>query len=380
MELSRRTFFTEFTAGGALAALLAKPETAHALAAALGQAAPQSSLGNSAAFWSDFLAPQSHGRGLFHKQPGVDQDRQVNFLHFGDQGLRYADQIAASELPDYPGDVAVSMNVGGIRLSTQDRATFEQLQSAQLRIDLLQGQQMYNMIDPLAWMALAAIFPNQGGKLPPLQNLSFDPGSTMQNMQKIVLPGGFGHLAVNVSMLHRESTFFNVIKTLVTDASNLAPVLGLPAISVTALAAFSKLYGILENRTTFLFQARPQPAYATLAARRKADSTIGLNMPSGDYVLVPQSHTDDLKPYLDSLKLANGYLIPKDANATSSVYESAENAKPDISYITMHLSVSSLLQYGAAADTPGGQPGGSGGQPGGSSSSGRKPSPKGTTH
>ncbi|MGB9031268.1 MAG: hypothetical protein WCC27_14200, partial [Acidobacteriaceae bacterium] len=276
-----------------------------------------------------------------------DADRQVNFLHFDEsKGLRYADQLSTDDLPDFPGDVAVSMTVGGIRLSTADRAKFEQMQSAQLRIDMMQGERMYGMLDPLAWMALAAIFPDEGGKLPPLQNLSFDPASAAQNMQKIVLPGGSGHLAVNVSMVHKESAFWTVIKTLVNDATAVAPVLGFPAISVTALAGFSKLYGVLANRSTFLFQARPQAAYATQEARQKANSTIGINLPAGDYVLVPQAHTDDLQPYLGKLKLVNGYLVPHDATDTTSVYKSAEDAKPDISYISMNMSVNPLVQMG----------------------------------
>lgn len=374
VAISRRTFLNELAASGALAGLLARPEAAAALSAAIDDTDQNPGAGNAAAFWGSFLAAPTHERGLLgHKQPGTDADRQVNYLHFGDQGLRYADQIPTEELPDYPGDVAVSMQVGGIRLSSEDRAKFEQLQSAQLRIDMLQGKQMFNMIDPLAWMALAAIFPSEGGKLPPLQNLSFDPSTSAQNMQKIVLPGGVGHMAVNVSMVHKESEFWTVIKTLVNDASRVAPVLGFPAISVTALAGFSKLYGVLANRSTFLFQARPQLAYATQAARQQAQSTIGINVPTGDYVLVPQSHTDDLKPYLDNLKLQNGYMIPKDASGTSSVYEMAEQAKPDISYITMHLSVSSLMQLGEPAPSGGTSGGGS------SSSSSKKKSTTGSS-
>jgi len=376
VAISRRTFLNELAATGALAGILAKPDTAAALSAALDDNTAQGpGTGNAAAFWGSFLAAPTHERGLLgHKQPGTDADRQVNYLHFGDQGLRYADQIPTEELPDYPGDVAVSMQVGGIRLSSEDRSKFEQLQSAQLRIDMLQGKQMFNMIDPLAWMALAAIFPSEGGKLPPLQNLSFDPSTAAQNMQKIVLPGGMGHMAVNVSMVHKESEFWTVIKTLVNDASRVAPVLGFPAISVTALAGFSKLYGVLANRSTFLFQSRPQLAYATQSARQEANSTIGINVPTGDYVLVPQSHTDDLKPYLDGLKLQNGYMIPKDSTGTSSVYELAEQAKPDISYITMHLSVTQLMQMGEPAPSSGASGGG-----GSSSSSSKKKSTSSTS-
>jgi hypothetical protein len=228
---------------------------------------------------------------------------------------------------------------------------------------------MYNMIDPLAWMALAAIFPTKGGSLPALQNLSFDPATSMQNMQQIVLPGGVAHLAVNVSMLHRESPFLSVLNTLAQDASKVAPILGLPAISVTALTGFSKLYGILESRTTFLFQSRPTLAYATQQARKEQETTIGMNLPAGDYVLVPQAHTDDLKPYLDKLKLVNGYLVSKDAPTSSSVYEQAQTTKPDISYLTLHVGVKSMMQFGEPKP-----PGGGGASPPASSSPTKKSS------
>ena len=331
---------------GGLAALAAKPGVAEALGNALAQAHDDEP-GNAAAFWGSFVEdPHKHtgARGIFHKAPGTDTDRQVNFLHYSDAGLRYSEQIESKELPDIPGDVTASLNVGGVRLSTEDRAKFAETKSAQLRIDMLQGQRMYNLIDPLAWMALAGIFPSKGGTLPALQNLSFDPGGSMQNMSKVVLPGGLAHLAVNVSMLHRESPFLNVLNMLAQDTSKIAPILGLPAISVTALAAFSKLYGILENRTTFLFQARPTTAFTTLQSRSDANTTIGMNLPAGDYVLVPQAHTDDLKPYLEKLKLVNGYLVEKDAPTSSSVYEQALTTKPDISYLTLNVSVKPILE------------------------------------
>ena len=351
MKLSRRSVLQDLAGVWGLAALLARPGVAEALSAALqaSQAVPaDQEPGNAAAFWSTFLQKQPEGRGLFHKTPGMDEDRQVNFLHYSaTKGLRYSEDVHRTELPNYPGDVAANLNVGGVRLSKADQQAFEDKRSAQLRVDLLQGQRMFDMIDPLAWMALAGIFPTRAGKLPPLQNLSFDPGTSMESMNHIVLPGGVAHLAMNVSMLPRESPFMAVINRLVTDTSKVAPILGLPAISVTALSGFSKLYGMMEDRTTFLFQSRPQMAYTTQQARAAADTTIGMNMPAGDYVLVPQVQTDQLQPYLNSLKLVNGYLVNKKAPANSSVYEQAQNTEPDISYVTMHVGVKPLYASGS---------------------------------
>ena len=315
------------------------------------EARQQESEGNSAAFWGSFNTPGTTARGIFSKKPGTEADRQVNFLHYTDSNLIYSENIDTKMLPDYLGDVTANISVGGVRLSTEDREKFVESKSAQLRIDMMQGQKMYNLLDPLAWMALASISPTKAGQLPPLENLGFDPGSTMQNMSNIVLPGGIAHMAVNVSMLHKTSPFLTVLNTLAGDGAKLAPILGLPAISTTALNGFSKFYGYLENRTTFLFQARPTTAYTTQAARQAANTTIGMNLPAGDYILVPQAHTDDLKPYLDKLTLSNGYLVSKDDKSSSSVYERAQSTKPDISYVTMNVGIKPLMQVGVPQST-----------------------------
>jgi hypothetical protein len=345
MALTRRTLLQDLAGVAGLSALITKPGVAEALAHAI-EAGQTETEGNSAAFWSTFYDTGTTARGLFHKAPGTDADRQVNFLHYSDSGLTYSENIDPKQLPDYPGDVTANISIGGVRLSNADRATFNENKSAQLRIDLTQAQKMYNLLDPLSWMALASISATKAGQLPPLENLGFDPGASMQNMSNIVLPGGLAHLAVNVSMLHKLSPFWGVLNTLAGDAAKLAPILGLPAISVTALTGFNKFYGYLENRTTFLFQARPTVAYTTQSARQKANTTIGMNLPAGDYILVPQAHTDDLKPYLDKLTLSNGYLVSKDDKSTTSVYERAQNTKPDISYVTLNVGVKPLMQFG----------------------------------
>ena len=354
-KTTRRVMLQDFAglaAATGASTFFAKPGVAEALSHALEQAQAQDGAGNSADFWSTFTDTQTHARGLFHKAPGTDSDRQVNFLHYSESNLVYSENIKPDQLPDYPGDVSANISVGGIRLSTEDRAKFNDTKSAQLRIDMMQGQRMYNLLDPLAWMALATVSPTKAGQLPPLENLKFNPGTSMQNMSNIVLPGGVANLAVNVSMMHKMSPFLTVINALAGDASQLAPILGLPAISVTALQGFSKFYGYLENRTTFLFQARPTAAFATQTAAREANTSIGMNLPEGDYILVPQAHTDDLKPYIDKLTLSNGYLVAKDDKGTSSVYARAEQTKPDISYVTMHVAIKPIIQTGVTAASP----------------------------
>jgi hypothetical protein len=183
-------------------------------------------------------------------------------------------------------------------------------------------------------MSLAALFPDKRGKLPPLQNLSFDPASTGDKMQQIVLPGGSAQMAINLSMAHKDSTFLSVIKLMTTEVDKFSPVLGLPAISVTALKGFCSLYGAMEQKTTFLLNSMPVRAFATQLARQDAQTQQGMNMVAGDYVLVPHSYTEQLVPYLDKLEMRQGYLVPKGSPATTSVYDLAVQVKPDITYLS----------------------------------------------
>jgi len=348
------------------------------LAAAQGDGPAPVGAHDSQNFWSSFgVAAESptaapagvHGRGLF-KKPANDggsaasssaaPGRLVDYYHYytdpttKETSLRLATTINSNELLDHDGDITASVNVNGFRMAGEDRQTFDQLQSAQLRIDVVQAQSMMpEYLDTMAWMSLAGLFPDKTGKLPPLEDMSFDPASSSQKMKQMVLPGGWGQMAVNLSMTHKDSTFFSVIKTLTSEVGKFSPLLGLPAISVTALQGFCSLYGAMEQRTTFLLNSMPRPAYATQAAREAAASqTTGLNLVAGDYALVPNAYSAQLAPYLDKLEMRQGYLVPKGSPASASVYDLAASMKPDITY----LSASIGLKPMAAAPQPAAAP------------------------
>jgi len=352
MSLNRRSLFEQLFAAGAVSSALATP----GLAAALEQeASSESSTGegadhDSAAFWSDFVPLPGKTRSARDRAASVsDADTRVDFLHFGNEGLRYAYKIEDEELLDYPGDVTVSLNVGGIRLSKEDREKFVRLQSAQLRIDVLQSKPLLDVLDPMAWTALSALLPDKSGNMPPLRDLSFDPAtvwSTSTKAQKIVLPGGSGLWAVNVSMVKKDSDFLKFVKGITKEVGRFAPLLGLPAISLTALNAFCVVYGAIEKRTTFLLNSKPSQAYVTREARKKATSKLGINMLAGDYILVPQKHSSAMAPYFDRLEFKQGYLIEKKASGTKSLFDQAESAPPDVSYISVNVKIEPLIQQG----------------------------------
>jgi hypothetical protein len=380
MSASRRTFLQRTLMTGGLIGLLesaaSEPAFAQQLLASAAQANGDAGSGASAGkhdsknFWDAFGAmadtsdaPPSgvHGRGLFKKPTAggggaaVASDRLIDYYHYytdpktKETSLRLATSIDPNELMDHEGDITASVNVNGFHMAGEDRQTFDQLQSAQLRIDMVQTQSMMpNYLDTMAWMSLAGLFPDKAGKLPPLQDLTFNPSSGGGKMNQMVLPGGSGQMAVNLSMTHKESLFYSVIKNLTSEVGRFSPLLGLPAISVTALKGFCSLYGALEQRTTFLLSSMPKAAYATQAARESAQTQSGLNLVPGDYVLVPNAHSAELASYLDKLEMRQGYLVPKGSPKTTSVYDLAASLKPDITYLSASISLKPL----AAAPAP----------------------------
>jgi hypothetical protein len=94
----------------------------------------------------------------------------------------------------------------------------------------------------------------------------------------------------------------------------------------------------------------PKPAYATQAARESAQTQAGLNLVPGDYILVPNAYSAELAPYLDKLEMRQGYLVPKGAPATTSVYDLAASVKPDITYLSASIGLKPLAA--GAVPTP----------------------------
>jgi hypothetical protein len=179
--------------------------------------------------------------------------------------------------------------------------------------------------------------------LPPMQNLSFDPGAASRGMKQVILPGGSGQWAVNLSMAHKQSSFVGILQTITSAVGKFAPIVGLPAISVEALQGFSDLYGRFEQRTTFLLNSFPQLGFATQQARSAAATEQGFNLVPGDYILVPHAYTAQLIPHLDDLELRQGYLVPKGSPTNTSIIDLALPLKPDITYLSATIGLKPIM-------------------------------------
>jgi hypothetical protein len=166
----------------------------------------------------------------------------------------------------------------------------------------------------------------------------------------VILPGGSGQWAVNLSMAHRQSSFCSALQMVSGAIGKFAPIVGLPAISVEALQGFSSLYGAFEQRTTFLLNSFPQLGFATQQARAAAVTGGGFNLVSGDYILVPHAYTAQLMPHLDDVELRQGYLVAKGSPTNTSVIDLSLALKPDITYLSTTIGLKPIMPATAGAN------------------------------
>src|SRR5208282_1120544 len=250
MSSARRDFMKGLLAGGAFSGIFAAPARARAavqlLARAVAEPQAHPISEKEAEFWTAFAdstgvpAVQVGNFRTRGKGAGSDPGRAPVFLNYTKQsGFRAITDIKSEEMLQHTGDVNIGVNVVGFRAGAEDTKLFENLQSSQFRVDVIQAKAVLNFLDPMAWTAIAAMFPKKDGKMPKLQDTSFDPGATWQKMQNMRLPGGTGRWAFNFTLQGKESLFSQLLRTASTEIGRFAPVIGLPAISVGALSAFT---------------------------------------------------------------------------------------------------------------------------------------------
>jgi len=385
MTISRRSFVADASALGLLAALL--PELAAAQAAAP-QAAAEDTPHDSYDFWNGFfdsVNPYSKNYGSKAASRGPadqlpDPAAETQYLHYNSdtKHLRYATDIPREELLDHDGDVAVSIALSQYQPSSSNGDA--NVRAAQLRVDTTQIHPYMNIIAPLAWTAIASLEPTKAGKIS-LDQLGFRTPQAQQGTSKILLTQGSGKLAVNVSKAATTSVFVKALNIIMQGTKIIAPMVTLPAISVPALSAFTEVLSYWEDRTRFIMAGNLTTAVATQQAHAdpdREDRYIGLI--SGDYLMVPQKHTDELAKELPNLDLVQGYLVRKDADPSQPIQVRAQNALPGITYASMRVSVSPLDASSMDKPSGGSKAGaGSGGgdSSGSSGSSGSKKSGSG---
>ncbi len=342
MSLSRRNFLTDASVLGLLAALLPEFAAAHAAST---EATNEDTPHDSYNFWNGFfdgVNPNSANYGNKAASRGPedqlpDPEAQTQYLRYSTskKAIRYASDVEKEELLDHDGDVAISVGLSQFRPANGEINQH----ASQLRVDTTQIHPFMNIMAPLAWTAIASVTPNKAGKIS-MDSLGFKSPQAAQSTGKILLTRGTGKMAVNISRAAQTSFFVKALNVMMAGAKVAVPLVSLPAISVPALSAFTEALSYWEDRTRFVMAGNLTTAVATQQALNdpdREDRYIGLV--SGDYLMVPQKHTEELAKELPNLDLVQGYLVPKDANPNLPIAQRAEGAVPGITYASMRVSV-----------------------------------------
>jgi hypothetical protein len=252
--------------------------------------------------------------------------------------------LAGSDIGDVGlvdrGDSNILVHVDHIRASANDQKRFANLRGGSLRIDLQQQAPLPSLAERLAWTSIATILP-QNKALPPLKEMTFDPGATWGKMQNILLPGGGGSWTWNFFLQHNESRWMKLFDILRAGAGIAAQILGmgLPAIAITALTTVDKIVAGLtrDAATEWLFQSSDTPVYATREARDAFEGSK-LRLRNGMYVILPSDQLSAFNKQRANLIVKDGLIVP--ANTSSlEVYDAAKAVIPDVTYLTVGVSV-----------------------------------------
>jgi len=345
MSVSRRQFVIDGSALGLFAALL--PELAAAQSAAP-QAFPEDAPHDSFDFWGGFFdsvnpysanyGNRSASRGPKDQLPDPAVQTQYLYYRPDTAKLRYATDIGKEELLDHEGDVTVSLTLSHYRPGAGEKNE----RASQLRVDTVQIHPMMNILSPLSWTAIASLLPDKAGNIS-LDELGFKSPKATQGTSKIVLTGGTGKLAVNVSKAPQTSFFVKALNVMISAAKIAAPMVSLPAISVPALSAFTEALSYWEDRTKFLMAGNLTGAVATQQALDDPDRGSNfIGLVSGDYMMVPLKHAEELAKELPNLDLIQGHLVPKGADPNQPLQIRAQSAVPNVTYASMRVSVQPL--------------------------------------
>jgi hypothetical protein len=357
MTFSRREFFKQSGEAAAWIALLSSAQS-------IAQEPPQQPLTPAEGetdlvlYWQRFFSPPSatneRDRGPGAATPGSN----VEFVQLGPKGLRHVEDIALTpeDLSPLKGDVMLDISPALFRSGNSvSGSEYQYMTSAQLRLEVQQAQSFLGLLPLLAWASVAAIFPDKAGKLPSQQKLDFTAVAGDSATTKILLPGGAGKVALHVSIARKPPAILTVLKEVTDVAEIVMPVLGLPAISVPALGAFSALCARLEERGTFLMSSsRPQEIAVTQESWQVRPASA-FPFPPGDYLMYPAAQKAILQPEFNDLTIESGYLINQKADKSLTLAERADQAVKGLTYVTMRVNVSSVSATGSSK--PGGNTG-----------------------
>src|SRR5258708_2960465 len=288
-------------------------------------------------FWTNDVRRPSRAfaKGVSSKGAGGPEPAFV--FHDEHSGFQTASDIDDKSLPA-SGPVNVSLRVERFRPSTLSQRTFVNVKSGSLRVDVTQTEALPSLQEVLAWTAVAAFVPDAQNKLPALQHLQFDPGQSWGRLQQIPLTNGLGFWSWNFFLKRNEGVWGEILGMFRQADKTVFPLLGLPAIALTALTAVDRLFAFFHAKgdSQWLLKSVDTPVYATTEAREKIGQ--GLPLKTGHYIVLPQDQLPTLGAARNSLDLKDGYIVPKGTDAFN--WPSAALLQiPTVDYISLYVQV-----------------------------------------
>jgi hypothetical protein len=233
----------------------------------------------------------------------------------------------------------IVINVDHVRPSLADQGRFVNLEGASLRIDVQQGVPLPTLGERLAWTAIAGFLP-ENKKLPPVKEMTFDPGTCWGKLQTIPLPGGGGRWTWNFFLQKRKGRWMQILDAIRRNRGWLAPIfgLGLPAIAITALTTVDSIVAEMtkDERTEWLFQSPDIFFYATKRARDTLEGSK-LRLKKGMYVVMPSDKLSAFAKDASGLTVKDGLIVPKNTSGLE-VESAAKDTIQDITYLTVGVS------------------------------------------
>ena len=304
-------------------------------------------------FWANFLDTDANpittatGQQRGGNANGESNDVEPVFLHYDKDGFKNAAELDTGKLVT-EGDVMVSLNTSAIKIAAQDQEKFNNLQNAQLRVDVAQKSAILPILEAMAYTMVAGMHssrsksksgggPKSGSSI---QSVNVSSDSAWQKMQNIPLPGGEGRWALNLEAQKKDSLFYQIVQIIVKSAGQFAPMIGFPGIAMSGLQSFNILYGALHSRPVNIIKANPLRVFATQEAIEKTGApgaVTGIVMQSGTYVLIPAKQLpsdSDLK----NLTVTQGRLVPPNTPLANLDIVATETLK-NVTYVTFDVGV-----------------------------------------
>lgn len=263
---------------------------------------------------------------------------QPEFVFFDPaKGFQTGAGIDDSSIPK-TGTSKVTLRVQQFRPSQTSKTAFLAAQNGTLRVDVKQTTPLPDLSEVLAWSSVAAFVPKSQTALPDLKDLTFDPGQSWGSQQSIPITKGLGFWSWNFFLQPKDSLWAQLISEFRTADKVVFPLMGMPAIAVTALNAVDKLFAYIlaRRQSNYLFQSVEMPIYTT----QEGKTAIGQGLPlkSGQYLVLPRQQLSTFGASKDTLTLSEGYLVAKGTDP----FDLPKNAAlqiPTLDYLSISVTV-----------------------------------------